>query len=578
MIKKITKYSGKYKSLTVLATIMVIIAVAAQILPYLFISQLITPLIAGETVAADFIIIRVVLVLVCLLINALFYLGGLSFSHISAFNTLFNLRTVLQKKMENLPLGVIQDKGTGKLKKLLVDDVESMEILLAHAIPEGLGNTLVPIGVFIAMFIIDWRLALITLAIIPLGIMAIGAMMKVGLGRMNPYYTSAQTMNNTIIEYINGMEVVKVFNKDGDSYKKYKKDLISYRDFTLDWYKVSWPWMAIYAGIFACISLLTLPVGAIFVLNGSSSLANLILVLCLSFSMGTPIIKAMHFVPSLAQVARKVDEIEKTADAPALISKGEKFNGNNYNVEYQNVTFAYKNDNVIKNATLSAKQGYKTALVGESGSGKSTLAKLLVHYYDANGGKITLGGQDIRDMSLEALNNQITFVSQDQFLFNTSIYENIKIGNPNATLDEVLKAAEKAQCKEFIEKLDNGIYTLAGDCGNQLSGGERQRVSLARAILKNAPVVILDEATAFADPENEDKMEKAIAEVVNGKTLIVIAHRIASIIDADCIYVLKNGEVAAFGTHEFLVNNSPDYKKLWEASRESQSWKVEGGV
>ena len=231
---------------------------------------------------------------------------------------------------------------------------------------------------------------------------------------------------------------------------------------------------------------------------------------------------------------------------------------------------------ILRGIDLDVKAGEVHAIMGPNGSGKSTLAKLLVHYYDIGGGKITLGGQDITDMSLDALNARISFVSQDNFLFNTSIYDNIKVGKPDATKEEVLAAAQKAQCMEFINRLENGIDTLAGDCGSALSGGERQRVSLARAILKNAPVVILDEATAFADPENEEKMEKAIAEVVRGKTLLVIAHRLASIQNADKIYVLDNGTVAGSGTHKELLESNDIYKRLWQISEDSAAWNVVG--
>ena len=286
--------------------------------------------------------------------------------------------------------------------------------------------------------------------------------------------------------------------------------------------------------------------------------------------------KAMRFVPSLAQVDRKVKELEKTLDAEPLKSKGSAFTGNGNTAVFENVTFAYEDKDVIQSASLVVQEGKKTALVGESGSGKSTLAKLLVHYYDIGSGKITLGGQDITDMSLDALNSRISFVSQDNFLFNTSIYDNIKVGKPDATKEEVFAAAQKAQCMEFINRLENGIYTLAGDCGSALSGGERQRVSLARAILKNAPVVILDEATAFADPENEEKMERAIAEVVRGKTLLVIAHRLASIQNADRIYVLDNGRVAGSGTHKELLESNDIYKRLWQISEDSAAWNVVG--
>lgn len=576
MVQKIMKYAGKYKIFTVLATLMVLIAVTAQILPFVFVYQLITPLIQGETISTAFAAQRIIAAVVCLVINCVFYLGGLSLSHVAAFNTLYRLRTSLQKKMERLPLGVIADKGTGTLKKLFVDDVESMELLLAHAIPEGIGNMLIPIGVFIAMFLVDWKLALLTLAVIPVGVFGIAMMTRQGFSKMEKYYRSAQVMNNTIIEYVNGMEVVKVFNKDGDSYKRYKKDVSAYRDFTLDWYKACWPWMALYAGIFACCVLFTLPFGGLLVVNGASALPDLILILCLSFGIGAPMLKAMRFIPSLAQVARKVDEIEKTLDAPPLKCGDGAFTGRDNTAELKNVTFGYGEKDVVKNVSLIIKEGCKTAFVGESGSGKSTLAKLLVHYYDVGGGEITLGGQDITELSLAALNERISFVSQDNFLFNTSIYDNIRVGNPDATEEEVLQAAEKAQCMEFIDRLENGIHTLAGDCGSSLSGGERQRVALARAILKNAPVVILDEATAFADPENEEKMEKAISEVVKGKTLLVIAHRLASVQNADCIYVLDQGEIAGSGTHEELLETNAIYRRLWQISEDSAAWNVVG--
>ena len=576
MIKSILKYAGKYKILTVVATLMVIVAVAAQILPYIFAYQIIAPLIAGETITWQFAVGRVVGVAVCLVLNFVFYLGGLSLSHIAAFNTLYNLRKSLQGKLEQLPLGVVQEKGTGNLKKLFVDDVESMELLLAHAIPEGIGNLLIPIGVFIAMFAVDWKLALLTLVMLPVGVWAVMMMTRSGFAKMDSYYRSAQVMNNTIIEYVNGMEVVKVFGRDGDSYKRYKKDVAAYRDFTLEWYRVCWPWMAVYAGVFACCALFTLPFGGMLVVSGLSELADLILVLCLSFGLGGPLLKAMRFVPSLAQVDRKVKELEKTLDAPPLKSGGRAFCGRGNTAVFEDVTFAYADKEVIQGVCLVAEEGKKTALVGESGSGKSTLAKLLVHYYDVGGGKITLGGQDIADMSLEALNARVSFVSQDSFLFNISIYENIRIGRPNATREEVLAAARKAQCMEFIERLPSGIETLAGDCGSALSGGERQRVSLARAILKDAPVVILDEATAFADPENEEKMERAIAEVVKGKTLLVIAHRLASIQNADKIYVLDNGKVAGSGTHKELLESNGIYRRLWRISEDSAAWNVVG--
>lgn len=574
MIRKIMKYANGYKRYTLFATIMVFIAVLCSIIPYFFVYQIINPLITGSGISIEAAVSRIVLILVFLTLNFALYLGGLSLSHIAAFNILANIRKYIQKKLEGLPLGIIQDKGVGRLKKLVVDDVESLELLLAHAIPEGFGNLLVPLCIFIALILIDWKLALLTIITVPIGLWAVSCMTKTGFDRMENYYRSAQVMNSTIIEYVNGMEVVKIFNKDGESYKRYQNDVKAYRDFTLDWYKACWPWMALYAGIFACPAFFSLPFGAMLVLHGYSTLSDLILVLCLSFGLGTPLLKAIRFIPSLAQVGRKLDEIENTVNEESLRCKNMPYSGQNNDIAFDHVSFSYGQDEVIKDVSFNIRQGETVAFVGESGAGKSTLAKLIVHYYDVSKGHITIGGQDITDMSLEALNERISFVSQEQFLFNTSIKENIRIGKPGASDEEVLEAAGKAQCLDFISRFEHGMDTLVGDSGTKLSGGERQRISIARAILKDAPIVVLDEATAFADPENEEKMEKAISEVVRNKTLIVIAHRISSIKNADCIYVIENGRITGNGRHEDLLRTNETYSRLWKISQESIAWNV----
>ena len=535
MFKKVLEYAGPYKRLTMLSAFVILIAVLMSVLPFLFVYQIITPLVMGEAVDVTYIGIRVLGVAACLILHACFYVKGLSMSHEAAFNILFRLRVSLQKRMEKLPLGEIQEKGIGSMKRMFVDDVDSIELLLAHALPEGFGNVTIPIIVYISLFAVDWKLALMSLASLPIGLLAMVVMYRIGMKDMKNYYAAGKVMNNTIVEYINGMEVVKVFNKDGESYKRFEKDITAYRDFTLSWYKACWPWMAIYNSILPCTLILTLPLGSWFVLKGYSTLADLILVMCLSLSLGVPLLKAMGFLPSLPQINYKIEMLENMFNTAPLKQTTDEFKGNGHTVVFDGVSFAYKEETVADQINLTIPQGQKTALVGESGSGKSTLAKLLVHYYDTNQGTISIGGQDICQMSLEALNTQISYVSQEQFLFNTSLMENIRIGRLSATDEEVLEAAKKAQCMEFLEKLPKGIHTLAGDSGKQLSGGQRQRIALARAILKDAPIVVLDEAMAFTDPENEEKMEAAISEVVRGKTLLVIAHRLPSVKNADQI-------------------------------------------
>ncbi len=574
MFKKVLDYAGEYRRLTYRSVAVLLLGVTMSVLPFWFAYQLILPLLGYGALEPAGAICRVAAIAACGILYALLYVRGLALSHQAAYHTLENIRVSLQKKLEAQPLGTIQEKGVGVLKKMFIDDIESIELLLAHAIPEGISNVAVPVIVYIAMFFADWKLALLTLCSLPLGFVAMGAMYKQGTSKMGAYYGAAQKMNSTIVEYINGMEVVKVFNRDGDSYKRFETDVKNYRDFTLDWYRVCWPWMALYNSIIPCTAMFTLPLGAWFVLQGWSTLPDLVLVLCMSFGVGAPLLRSLSFLSTMPQVNFKIEALEQLMSAPPLQQTERPFAGKNHSISFEDVRFGYQEEEVLHGVSLSAREGSLVALVGESGSGKSTLAKLLVHFYDVSGGAVKIGGQDVRDMSIESLNDQISYVSQEQFLFNMSLLENIRLGKLDATDEEVLSAAEKAQCGEFLARLPHGIHTMAGDGGKQLSGGERQRISLARAILKNAPIVVLDEATAFMDPENEEKMNAAIAQVIRGKTVIVIAHRLHSIVNADQICVLHQGNVAAVGTHKELLERSPEYQTLWQAAEGAADWKV----
>lgn len=574
MFKKVLEYTGEYRKTTYAAIVSMLAGMVMNVLPFLFIYQMIRPILLREDFTTGYVLVRIAAIAVCVLLYAILYIRGLGLSHESAYHTLKNLRISLQGKLEKQPLGVIQEKGVGAVKKMFIDDIETIELLLAHTLPEGIANLTIPALVFAGMFFADWKLALLALCSLPLGVVAMMAMYKIGMKSMGQYYGAAQKMNNTIVEYINGMEVVKVFNRDGESYHRFEKDVSSYRDFTLAWYKVCWPWMAIYTSILPMVALFLLPVGALLVMQGYSTLPNLILTLCMSFGIGAPLLRSMSFMSTIPQINFKIKSLEDALNAPALQQSDKAFTGKDHSVSFEDVRFSYKEDEVLHGVSLEVPQGSLTALVGESGSGKSTLAKLLIHFYDISGGAIKIGGQDIRDMSVEALNNEISYVAQEQFLFNVSLLENIRLGKLDATDEEVMAAAEKAQCGEFLARLEHGIHSMAGDSGKQLSGGERQRISLARAILKNAPIVVLDEATAFMDPENEEKMNEAIAEVIRGKTVIVIAHRLHSIVNADQICVMKAGSIAAMGTHEELLAHNPEYQVLWRAAESSSNWKV----
>ena len=587
MFKKIFEYAGPYKKNMYAATVVVLVSVLMGVLPFVLAYQVISPLVMGDSVETGFVLLRVIGVLICLILQAVLYGWGLSISHKAAYNTLLRLRVSLQKKFEKLPLGIVEEKGTGTIKKLFVDDVDSLELLLAHSVPEGIANLLIPLVIYIAMFCADWKLALMSLASIPISLLSMVIMYSVGMKRMGPYYQSAQKMNNTIIEYINGMEVVKVFNRESESYENFRKDVMNYRDYTLAWYKAAWPWMAIYGSLLPCTVILTLPLGAWFVLCGISTLPDLILVLCLSLSIGIPLLKALSFMETIPNLNYKITALEQTLNAAPLQAAEDDFHGQDFNISYDHVSFAYQTaqpgpdgkpiiveNEVLHDITFVAKAGQKTALVGESGSGKSTLAKLLIHYYDPQKGSISIGGQKLCDMSLEALNSRISYVAQDQYLFNTSLLENIRLGRLNATDEEVMEAAKKAQCMEFLEKLPQGIHSMAGDAGKMLSGGQRQRISLARAILKDAHIVVLDEATASLDVENETVIQSALTRLIKDKTVLLIAHRMRTVASADKVVVLSDGTVAEQGQPDKLLSQNGIYTRMVKLQTASQDWSI----
>ena len=575
MLKKALEYTGEYRKTTYAAIAWMLAGVAMTVIPYFIAYQLITPLLGYGDITIKGVFIRIAAIGACGVLYAIFYVHGLGLSHKSAYHTLQNIRISLQGKLEKQPLGTIQEKGVGVIKKLFIDDIEMIELLLAHALPEGLSNFAAPLFVYVGMFFVDWKLALLSLCSLPVGLMTMGFMYKSGMSKMDNYYGAAKKMNNTIVEYINGMEVVKIFNRDGESYHRFETDVKSYRDFTLDWYRVCRPWMALYNSILPCIAILTLPLGSWFVLKGYSTLPHLVLVLCMSFGVGAPLLRALSFMGNVPQLNYKIENLEKEMNEAPLKQNDKPFRGADHTLSFEDVSFSYEEGSeVLHHVSLTAETGKFTALVGESGSGKSTLAKLMVHFYDATAGSVKFGGQNVQDTSIEALNDEISYVSQEQFLFNMSLMDNIRIGKPSATDEEVLAAAEKAQCGEFLERLPKGIYTMAGDGGKQLSGGERQRISLARAILKNAPVIVLDEATAFMDPENEEKMNEAIAEVIRNKTVVVIAHRLYTIMNADQICVMDDGKLVGNGTHSELLASCKEYRKLWDAAGERAKWMV----
>ena len=575
-IGKILQYAGEHRRTIYQAAFCMTLGAAASIVPYLLVYTILEQVLNGSvpTVAGSGKMLAGILL--AEIVYAVLYMYGFQLSHRAAYNTLENIRRFLQENLERKPLGKIREMGSGAIKKLFIDDIESIELLLAHMIPEGIANLTVAVFALVFLLVIDWQLALVTCVVIALGISVSGQMYRVGIDQMGSYFAAAKRLNNTIIEYVNGMEVVRVFNRQDEFGERFASSVTAYRDFALSWYKVSFPWMALYGSLFSNILLYSLPFGTLLILLGQLTLARYILAICLSFGIAPLLLRCISFIGAVPQASYKIQALEKAFDYPELKTGAAAFSGTGHSIEFRNVRFAYKDLEVLKDVSFTAQERQMTALVGASGSGKSTAAKLLVHYYDVSGGEVLIGGQNIREMSLEALNEQIAYVSQDVFLFNKSIADNIRIGKKDATDDEVIAAAKKAQVDSFIRELPNGYATLAGEAGSKLSGGQRQRIAFARAILKDAPIVILDEATAFIDPENEQKMNQAIREIVRDKTVIVIAHKMQSIMNADRIIVLKDGRIAASGRHAQLIETCTEYQHLWRISEETADWTVRG--
>ena len=556
MFQKVLRYTGRHRKTTYASILVLVAGVAMSVLPYFFLYRLLRPLLTGGSLTLEETLFNAGAMALCMVLYGLLYVEGLALSHRSAYHTLENLRLHLQSKLEKQPLGAIQEKGVGVWKKMFIDDIESMELLLAHALPEGLANLAVPAFVFLAMFFVDWKLALLSLCALPLGLVAMMAMYRAGTSKMGAYYASAQKMNNTIVEYINGMEVVKVFNRDGESYQRFEQDVRGYRDFTLAWYRVCWPWMALYNSILPCVALFTLPIGAYLVLQGYSTLPDFALVLCMSFGVGAPLLRALGFMSTLPQIHYKITALEQLMGAPALEQTDAGFSGEDHSVSFEDVRFAYQEDEVLHGVSLTAPEGSLTALVGESGSGKSTLAKLLVHYYDVTGGSIRVGGQDIREMSVEALNDQISYVAQEQFLFNMSLLENIRLGRPEATDQEVLAAAKAAQVDHFVRTLPDGYDTVLNEEATNISQGQKQLLTIARTIISEPRILIFDEATSSVDTRTELAIQKAMDHLMEGRTSFIIAHRLSTIRDADLILVMKAGDIVEAGTHDsFFMPN-----------------------
>ena len=578
MFGRVLKYTGRWKTYVIAAVIFMVLGASCGAVPYAAVYDLLTRFLDGSTVSLHTAVTDIVIILVSGILYAVAYTAGLQFSHRAAYHTLENIRISLQEKLDAQPIGNIHDMGIGTVKKLFNDDIESVELMLAHTIPEGFANIFVGSLILLVLIAADWQMALCSIIVLLLGFAASRQMYDVGMDRMGYYFASSKRLNNSIIEYVSGMEVVRIFNRSTQSGERFEDAVYKYRDFGLAWYEVCWPWMALYGSLFANITMYSLPLGGLLVILGHLQLSRYILALCISYALGPLLIHTLALIGTLPRVNYKIQSIEKALDRPPLKCGDEPFRGDGHTISFDKVRFAYKGTEAIRGISFTAQEGQMTALVGESGSGKSTIARLIAHYYDVDSGTIRIGGQDIRTLSLETLGNEVAYVSQELFLFNKTIMENIRVGRPGATDEEVREAARRAGCDEFISRFEKGYDTLAGTSGSKLSGGQKQRIAFARVLLKDAPVIVLDEATAFVDPENEKIMNDAVSEIIRNKTVIIIAHKLSSIARADKIVVLGRGRIISEGTHNELLRDCEEYRRLWNAAEESTRWVLKGGT
>ena len=498
-------------------------------------------------------------------------------AHISAYTILEGIRLKIADRLMKAPLGEVMGRRIGYLKNIIMDKVEDLEPPLAHMIPELTSNLLLPVAIFIWMLVIDWRMGLAVLIAPVLAMIPMFFLMRNYNSQYAAYMEANNHVNSIIIEYVEGIEVVKAFNQSTSSYEKFVNAVQSFKEFTLAWFKSTWKSMNLMMAIMPTTLLGVLPVGLLLVQNGSISPAELAMGIILSLSIVGPLMKATTFINEAKSMEYAVEAANELLNLPVLPDSGKIVSIPHNDIALKHVTFSYdgsEQNKVLHDVNLELPEGSFTALVGPSGGGKSTIARLIARFWDVTGGNITIGGKNIKELSIRQLSELVSFVTQDNFLFNCSLKENIRLGNPNATDEEVYAAAKAACCDEFIVRLDKGYDTPAGDAGKRLSGGEKQRIAIARAILKNAPIVILDEATAFTDPQNEDKIQKSIIALSKGKTLLVIAHRLSTIQNADQIVVLKKGRIVDCGKQEELLKRCPLYADMWKAHIGAKNWSV----
>ena len=569
-------YARGEKKRMYLSVVLSVLSVAVGLLPFYCMYRLICLFTAGTATAAG-VVHWCLLALLCYAGKILLLSLSTGVSHAMAYTILESLRLRLADRLLHAPLGNVENHSIGEIKSMMVDKIENIEPPLAHMIPEGAGHIVLPVVSIIALAVLDWRLALASLVTFPLSFVCMGLTFKISGDSFARYDRSSSAMNSAIVEYIEGIEVIKAFGRAGVSYEKYAAAITDFRTFVVQWLTSTFVTMKLSFALFPSTLIGILPVALALANGGVITAPQAALAVMLSISMVGSLAKLEVFSENMRQVKFTVESLEEFLEMPALPEPARRADVKHTDVELRGVRFSYTGDpgdEVLHGIDLTLPEGSFTALVGPSGGGKSTVAKLIARFWDVTGGAVTIGGVNVKDMPLSQLSEYVSFVTQDNFLFRCSLLENIRLGRPDATDEEVRAAARAAQCEEFISKLPQGYDTPAGEAGKRLSGGEKQRIAIARMMLKNAPIVILDEATAFTDPENENKLQRSIAALTKGKTLLVIAHRLSTIRNADNIVVLQSGAVVAQGRQEELLASCPLYQDMWRAHTGAKNWAV----
>ena len=562
--QELGQYMKPYRGRYALSVIISILSVACSISAYGFAGAVAAKLFSGASGWQSVLGLALGAVL-CKLLSAVLLNASTWISHHAAYDTLQDIRTALSQKLLKLPLGYFEQHGSGRLKTMLVDHVEGMEKTLAHMLPELTADLLGPLCCIVFMFFVDWRLAAIVIVWIILGLSVTGGMMKNYEEKYSGQIAALKGMNQAIVEFVNGIEVIKNFGRADECYRKYQDSVYGHASYNVNWQKETQKYSSLGMAI-APFSLFPVLIGGlIFFRCGTLEASSLFLIVLLTFGIFVPLMSASGYFDQLAAMGTNAQQIKQVLDYPEL-KREDRDTPQDGSVSFRDVSFTYDGADhpALEHLSLTVPEGTMLALVGPSGSGKSTVAKLLAGFWDPQSGEICAGGHPICRYSQETLNKLIAYVDQETFLFDDTILNNIRLGCPGATDQQVMDCAAAAGCDAFIRALPQGYQTTAGAAGGRLSGGEKQRIAIARAMMKDAPILILDEATASSDPENEAAIQEALSAAASGKTLIVVAHRLATVAGAQQIAFLRDGKVEALGTHSQLLDSCEEYRRMWQ--------------